>query len=88
MASPGWRFREIEPITHEFAEVCVHPHQPAPLPIFCPHQAQSEQWGSGSVLLAARGMWDWMVANLRLSGFIRPELAVSRGALEWTKGPP
>lgn len=71
------------------ARICQRMCAPPPastLPIVGPHQAQSEQWGSGNILPAARGMWDWMVANLRLPGFIRSELAVSWGALEWTKG--
>lgn len=66
--------------------VCT-PTSQHPSPSSVPIKPRVSKEGSGSVLLAARGMWDWMVANLRLSGFIRPELAVSRGALEWIKGP-
>lgn len=84
MASPGCRFREMKRTNHmhEFAKVCVQPHQTAPLPILCPHQVQSERWGSGSVLPAIRGMGDWILASPRLPGFDKPELAVSQGAPE------
>lgn len=71
---------------HGICQSLCAPHQPAPLPIFCPHQLHSKQRGRrGGVavsFLLAEGMWDWIFASPRLCGFIRPELAVSRGAVD------
>lgn len=84
MASPGWRFREMERTNrmHEFAKVCVHPISQHPSPSSVPVRSRVSSGGVAVSFLLLEGMGNWILANPRLSDFIRPELAVSRGAVD------
>lgn len=70
----------------EFAKVCVHPISQHPSPSSVPISSTVSNGGGGGGVavsfLLAEGMWDWIFASPRLCGFIRPELAVSRGAVD------
>lgn len=81
MASPGWRFREMERTNHmhEFAKVCVHPISQHPSPSSVPIRSRVSNGGVAVSFLLLEGMGDWILASPRLSGFLKPELAVSWG---------
>lgn len=84
MVSPGWRFREMERTNHmhEFAKVCVHPISQHPSPSSVPIRFGVSDGGVAVSFLLLEGMGDWILASPRLSGFIRPELAVFWGAMD------